>query len=167
MSLGAVRQEDLQRIGRTAGIKTFMDLDFTFSPEQNIIWMEAIVFRASDGGVVWSDAYRSDATIAMLLRTRAAHPQPRRAAEELEHKIEGRPYFGYMVSVGLARIGYNGPTGDIGGADGDDADPRELRRGQRAAVRHLSVGIFFTGAAEAGKNDAQLDDVRRLLLTRS
>ena len=36
-----------------------MDVDFTYTPESNVIWMEAMAFRASDGGVVWSDAYRS------------------------------------------------------------------------------------------------------------
>jgi len=151
VSLGAVRQEDLQRIGRTQGIKTFVDLDFTFNPSAGTIWMEAVAFRASDGGVVWSDAYRSDATTAMLLRSGHRVPSRAERLEELEHKIQGRPYFGYMVSVGLARIGYNGPTGDIGGP------MATIRIHERFGENNqqlfgLSVGIFFTGVPEAGKN---------------
>jgi hypothetical protein len=151
VSLGAVRQEDLQRIGRAQGIKTFVDLDFTFNPQANTIWMEAIAFRASDGGVVWSDAYRSDATTAMLLRSGRRIPSRAERLDELEHKIEGRPYFGYMVGVGLARIGYNGPTGDIGGP------MATIRIHERFGENNqqlfgLSVGIFFTGVPEAGKN---------------
>ncbi len=151
VSLGAVRQEDLQRIGRAQGIKTFLDLDFTFNPSAGTIWMEAVAFRASDGGVVWSDAYRSDATTAMLLRTGRRVPSRQERLDELDRKIQGRPYFGYMLSVGLARIGYNGPTGDIGGP------MATIRIHERFGENNqqlfgLSVGIFFTGAPEAGKN---------------
>ncbi len=151
VSLGAVRQEDLQRIGRTQGIKTFLDLDFTFNPQANTIWMEAIAFRASDGGVVWSDAYRSDATTAMLLRSGRRIPSRAERLEELEHKIQGRPYFGYMVSVGLARLGYNGPTGDIGGPMATIRIHERFGE-NNAQLFGLSVGIFFTGVPEAGKN---------------
>jgi len=151
VSLGAVRQEDLQRIGRAQGIKTFMDLDFTFNPRANTIWMEAIAYRASDGGVVWSDAYRSDATTAMLLRSGRRIPSRAERLDELEHKIEGRPYFGYMVSVGLARIGYNGPTGAIGGPMATIRIHERFGEANQQLFG-LSVGIFFTGAPEAGKN---------------
>jgi len=151
VSLGAVRQEDLQRIGRTQGIKTFVDLDFTFNPQANTIWMEAIAFRASDGGVVWSDAYRSDATTAMLLRSGRRVPSRAERLDELEHKIQGRPYFGYMVAVGLARIGYNGPTGDIGGPMATIRIHERFGEDEQQLFG-LSVGIFFTGAPEAGKN---------------
>ena len=56
-----------------------------------------------------------------------------------------------MVAVGLARIGYNGPTGDIGGP------MATIRIHERFGENNqqlfgLSVGIFFTGAPEAGKN---------------
>jgi hypothetical protein len=151
VSLGAVRQEDLQRIGRSQGIKTFLDIDFTFNPQANTIWMEAIAFRASDGGVVWSDAYRSDATTAMLLRSGRRVPSRAERLDELEHKMEGRPYFGYMVSVGLARLGYNGPTGDIGGPMATIRIHERFGENQQQLFG-LSVGIFFTGAPEAGKN---------------
>jgi hypothetical protein len=151
VSLGAVRQEDLQRIGRAQGIKTFVDLDFTFNPTAGTIWMEAIAFRASDGGVVWSDAYRSDATTAMLLRSGHRIPSRAERLDELEHKIQGRPYFGYTVAIGLARIGYNGPTGDIGGPMGTIRIHERFGENNQQLFG-LSVGIFFTGAPEAGKN---------------
>ena len=151
VSLGAVRQDDLQRIGRTQGIKTFVDLNFTFNPQSNVIWMEAIAFRASDGGVVWSDAYRSDATTAMLLRTGRRIPSRTERLEELDRKLQGRPYFGYMMAVGLARIGYNGPTGDIGGPLMTIRIHERFGEDQQQLFG-LSVGIFFTGVPQAGKN---------------
>jgi hypothetical protein len=151
VTLGAVRTEDLQRIGRTQGIKTFVDLGFTYSPNSNQIWVEAVAFRASDGGVVWSDAYRSDATTAMLLRSGRRIPSRAERLDELEHKLQGRPYYGYMVGVGLARIGYNGPTGDIQGPL-MTIRIHERFGADQAQLFGLSVGIFFTGVPQAGKN---------------
>ena len=151
VTLGAVRTEDLQRIGRTQGIKTFVDLGFTYSPGSNQIWVEAVAFRASDGGIVWSDAYRSDATTAMLLRSGRRIPSRAERLDELEHKLQGRPYYGYTVAVGLARIGYNGPTGDIQGPL-MTIRIHERFGAEQAQLFGLSVGIFFTGVPEAGKN---------------
>jgi hypothetical protein len=151
VTLGAVRQEDLQRIGRAQGIKTFLDLSFTFNPQSNVIWMEAVAFRASDGGVVWSTAYRSNATTAMLLRTGRRIPSRSERLEELEHKIQGRPYFGYMVAVGLARLSYNGPTGDIMGPLMTVRIHERFGEGEQQLFG-LSVGIFFTGVPKAGTN---------------
>ena len=75
---------------RRAGIKTFMDLDFTFSPDQNIIWMEAKVFRASDGGGGLERRLPLGRDDGDAPPHGAAHPDPRRAlrrarAEDLPH----------------------------------------------------------------------------------
>ena len=69
LTMGAVNGDDLRRIGARTGVKTFMEIDFTYSPGPNVVWMSAVVYRAADGAVVWSDAYRSDATMTALLRT--------------------------------------------------------------------------------------------------
>ena len=61
--------------------------------------------------VVWSDAYRSDATMAVLLRTGRRIPTRAERAAELEQKINERPYYGYALSFGVAQIGYAAPTG--------------------------------------------------------
>ena len=61
LTLGAVNSDELRRIGVQTGVKTFMEVDFTYSPASNVVWMAAIVYRASDGVILWSDAYRSDA----------------------------------------------------------------------------------------------------------
>jgi hypothetical protein len=151
VTLGAVRQEDLQRIARSQGIKTFVDLGFNYNPQSNVIWMEAIAFRASDGGVIWSDSYTSNATTAMLLRTGRYVPSRAERLTELEHKLQGRPFFGYMVAVGLARLGYNGPTGDIQGPLMTIRIHERFGEDQQQLFG-LSVGIFFTGVPEAGKN---------------
>ena len=65
--------------------------------------------RASDGGVVWSDAYRSDATMTALLRTGRRIPTRAERAAELEQKINARPNYGYALSLGVAQIGYTAP----------------------------------------------------------
>jgi hypothetical protein len=116
-----------------------------------MIWMEAVAFRASDGGVVWTQAARSDGTTAMLLRTGRRPPSRTERLDELEHKLQGRPYYGYMVGVGLARLGYNGPTGDIQGPMATIRIHERFGDGQ-SQLFGLSVGIFFTGAPQAGKN---------------
>jgi hypothetical protein len=144
VTVGAVRQEDLRRLGETVGIKTFMDIDFTYSAETNVIWMEAMAFRASDGGVVWTDAYRSDGTMASLLRTGRRIPTRAERAAELEQKLAGRPSYGYAASLGIAQLPYTAPTGNITGAQ------VALRFHERFGENQsnlfgLSAGVFTTG----------------------
>ena len=165
VTMGAVKQEDLRRIGQTTGIKTFMDVDFTYAPNSNVVWMQAMAFRASDGGVVWSDAYRSDATMAALLRTGRRIPTRAERAAELEQKINARPNYGYAASLGVAQIGYNAPTGNIAGAQ------VSLRFHEKfgedlGSLFGLSAGIFTTGPPSTTKvpERAELDHARRLLL---
>jgi len=148
VTMGAVKQEDLRRIGQTTGIKTFMDVDFTYAPNSNVVWMQAMAFRASDGGVVWSDAYRSDATMAALLRTGRRIPTRAERAAELEQKINARPNYGYAASLGVAQIGYTAPTGSIAGAQ------VSLRFHEKfgedlGSLFGLSAGIFTTGPPKA------------------
>ncbi|HVV16490.1 MAG TPA: hypothetical protein VHH90_04740 [Polyangia bacterium] len=158
ITLGAVRQEDLRRLGETTGIKTFMDVDFTYSADANVIWLEATVFRASDGGVVWSDAYRSDGTMAALLRTGKRIPTRAERAAELEQKIAARPSYGYAASLGVAQIGYNAPTGNVIGAT------VALRFHERFGDNQsnlfgLSAGIFTTGAPSDNKQPQALNSI--------
>jgi hypothetical protein len=156
VSMGAVKQDDLRRIGHTAGVKTFMDVDFTYAPTSNVVWMQAIVFRASDGGVVWSDAYRSDATMAALLRTGRHIPTRAERAAELERKIAGRPNYGYAASLGVAQVGYSAPTGSIAGAQ------VSLRFHEKfgedlGSLFGLAVGIFTTGPPSMNKQPMALN----------
>ena len=158
ITLGAVKQEDLRRLGETTGVKTFMDVDFTYSPESNVIWLEATVFRASDGGVVWSDAYRSDGTMAALLRSGKPIPSRAERAAELEQKIAQRPSYGYAASLGVAQLGYNAPTGNIIGAQ------VALRFHERFGDNQsnlfgLSAGIFTTGEPSNTKQPQALNSI--------
>ncbi|HVV52284.1 MAG TPA: hypothetical protein VHO06_21625, partial [Polyangia bacterium] len=150
LKLGAVNQDDLRRLGEKVGIKTFMDVDFTYSPDQQVIWMEASVFRASDGGVVWSDAYRSDGTMAALLRTGRRIPTRAERAAELEQKINGRPNYGYGISLGVAQMGYTAPTGDIVGAQASLRFHEKFGEDQ-SSLFGLSAGIFTTGLPSNGQ----------------
>ncbi|HXJ23945.1 MAG TPA: hypothetical protein VMT03_27375 [Polyangia bacterium] len=158
ITLGAVKQEDLRRLGATVGIKTFMDLDFTYSADTGVIWMEATAFRASDGGVVWSDAYRSDGTMAVLLRTGQRIPSRAEKAAELEQKMAGRPNYGYAATLGLAQIGYAAPTGDVIAAQ------VSLRFHEKFGERQsnlfgISAGILTTGPPSTTKKPEALNSI--------
>jgi hypothetical protein len=158
LTLGASNQDDLRRLGEKTGIKTFMDVDFSFSPDQNIILMETTVFRASDGGVLWSDAYRSDGTMTSLLRTGQKIPTREERAAELEQKISGRPSYGYAASLGMAQLGYTAPTGDVVGAQ------VALRFHERFGENQnnlfgISAGIFTTGPPSNTKQPQALNSI--------
>ena len=158
VTVGAVRQEDLKRLGDTTGVKTFMDIDFTFNGDANVVWMEATVFRASDGGIVWIDSYRSDGSTALLLRTGKRIPTRAERAAELEEKIRGRPAYGYAISIGVAQLGYSAPTGNISGAQ---ASVRFHERfgDNMANLFGLSAGIFTTGPPSEDKHPQALNTI--------
>ena len=158
LTLGAVKQEDLRRLGETTGIKTFMDLDFTFSPDQNVIWMEASVFRASDGNVVWSDAYRSDGTMTALLRTGQHIPTRAERAAELEQKIAGRPSYGYAASLGMLQMGYHGADGRHRRRQRLAEVPREVRREPGEPVRHQRRDLHHR-SSQTGKVPQALNSI--------
>ncbi len=158
ITLGAVKQEDLRRLGDTAGIKTFMDIDFTYSADSNVIWMEATAFRASDGGVVWSDAYRSDGTMAVLLREGNKIPSRAEKAAELQQKIEGRPNYGYAISLGIAQLGYTAPTGDVMGAQVSYRLQEKFGESQRSLFG-LSAGVLTTGPPSSSKKPQALNSI--------
>lgn len=158
VTLGAVKQEDLRRLGETAGIKTFMDVDFSYSADSGVIWMEAMAFRASDGGVVWSDAYRSDGTMAVLMRTGVRIPSRAEKAAELEQKIAGRPNYGYAASLGIAQMGYSAPTGDVIGATVSLRFHEKFGENQ-SNLFGMSAGVFTTGPPSSSKKPQALNSI--------
>jgi hypothetical protein len=158
VTLGAVKQDDLRRLGESTGIKTFLDVDFSYSPQSNVIWLEAIAFRASDGGVVWSDGYRSDATMAALLRTGKRIPSRAERAAELEAKIAARPNYGYSASLGIAQIGYAAPTGSIVGAQ-IGLRFHERFGEQNTSLFGMAAGIITTGVPKEGKVPQALNTI--------
>jgi hypothetical protein len=100
-----------------------------------VVWMQAMAFRASDGGVVWSDAYRSDATMAALLRTGRHIPTRAERAAELEQKINARPNYGYAASLGVlgSLFGLSVGIFTTGPPKKEGATPQALNAGQLAA----------------------------------
>ena len=158
ITLGVVNQAELRRLGESVGIKTLMDLDFSFSPDQNIIWVEAKVFRASDGTVVWSDAYRSDGTMAALLRTGARIPTRAERSAELEQKISARPSYGYAASLGMMQMGYSAPTGDIVGANASLRFHERFGENQ-SSLFGIGAGIFTTGPPSKNKQPQALNSI--------
>ena len=158
LTLGAVNTDDLRRIGARSGVKTFMEVDFTYSPSSNVVWMSAVIYRASDGGVVWSDAYRSDATMAALLRTGQRIPTRAERAAELESKINARPNYGYALSLGVAQIGYAGATGDIAGAQASLRFHEKFGENQ-SSLFGMTAGIFTTGPPSTDKMPQALNSI--------
>jgi hypothetical protein len=156
LTMGTVNTDDLRRIGVKTGVKTFMEIDFTYSPGSNIVWMSAIVYRASDGGVVWSDAYRSDATMTALLRTGQRIPTRAERAEELDRKLKERAYWGVSLTTGIAQIGYAGATGDIMGFN---ATVRLVEKfgENRSNQFGVSLGAFVTGAPDPNQTPQALN----------
>ena len=156
LTLGASNGDDLRRIGAKTGVKTFMEVDFTYSPGSNIVWMSAVVYRASDGVVVWSDAYRSDATMTALLRTGKIIPSRAERAAELEGKINARPYYGITLGLGVAQIGYTGGTGDIIG--GTMSFRLHEKFGEsRSHLFGLTLSFFLTGPPKETQVPAALN----------
>ena len=158
LTLGAVNADDLRRIGAKTGVKTFMEIDFTYSPNANVVWMSAVVYRASDGVVVWSDAYRSDATMAALLRTGRRIPSRAERAAELEQKLNQRPYYGYALSLGVAQIGYTGRTGDIAGAQASLRFHEKFGE-DLTSLFGMTAGIFTTGPPKENKTPQALNSI--------
>lgn len=158
LTLGAVSADDLRRIGEKAGVKTFMEVDFTYSPTSNVVWMSAVVYRASDGAVVWSDAYRSDATMAALLRTGRRIPTRAERAAELEQKINQRPYYGYAISLGVAQLGYSAPTGSIAGAQASLRFHEKFGE-DLSSLFGMTAGIFTTGPPKTDKVPQALNSI--------
>ena len=158
LTLGAVNGDDLRRIGAKTGVKTFMEVDFTYSPTSNVVWMSAVVYRASDGAVVWSDAYRSDATAAVLLRTGQRIPSRAERVEELERKVSQRPYYGFAMGFGIAQIGYAGQTGDIVG--GTISGRFHEKFGENlTSLFGLTLSAFLTGAPNPNQQPQALNSV--------
>ena len=135
-----------------------MEVDFTYSPTSNVVWMSAVIYRASDGGVVWSDAYRSDATMAALLRTGNRIPTRAERAAELESKINARPNYGYALSLGVAQIGYAGATGDIAGAQASLRFHEKFGENQ-SSLFGMTAGIFTTGPPSTDKMPQALNSI--------
>jgi len=158
LTLGAVNADDLRRIGAKTGVKTFMEVDFTYSPTSNVVWMSAVVYRASDGAVVWSDAYRSDATVAVLLRTGQRVPSRAERVSELERKIAARPYYGFALGFGIAQIGYAGQTGDIVGGT-ISARFHEKFGESLTSLFGLTLSAFLTGAPNPNQQPQALNSV--------
>jgi hypothetical protein len=156
LTLGAVNQADLRRIGAQTGVKTFMELDFTYSPSTNVVWMAVVVYRASDGVVVWSNGYRSDSTMTALLRTGTKIPTRAERAAELEAKINARPYYGIALGLGVAQIGYTGGTGDIIGGT-MSFRLHETFGENRSHLFGLSLSFFLTGPPKEGQVPAALN----------
>jgi hypothetical protein len=158
IKVGAPNQEDLKRLGEKIGVRSFMDVDFTYSPDQQVIWMEASIFRASDGVILWSDAYRSDGTMAALLRTGKRIPTRAEKADELERKINARPNYGYAASMGMAQMGYTAPTGDVIGAQVSLRFHEKFGDNQ-GSLFGISAGIFTTGPPSSGKQPQALNSI--------
>jgi hypothetical protein len=111
VTLGATTQADLRRIGDDIGARTFMELDLNFNQVPTEVTLAAKIYRASDGHILWASAIKGDETTAAVMRTGQKPPSREEELAELNRKLERRPYFGYLVAMGFAYIGGDGPKG--------------------------------------------------------
>ncbi len=113
--MGMVRQEDMQSEAEKLGVVTFLRAALSWFPRANVVALQAEVVRALDGAVLWSEVYRSDASTAAILRTGTRIQTREERVLELERKLARRPYYGYRVWGGAARIPYDRPEGSLNG----------------------------------------------------
>lgn len=115
VSLGHVRQEELIAEANRLGVVTFLDAFVSYVPGANIVALNVQIYRASDGKILWTETYQSDATTAAVLRSGDRVLTRDEARAELVRKIEQRPYYGYQVLAGAGYIPYDSPEGGITG----------------------------------------------------
>ncbi|MFW5968517.1 MAG: hypothetical protein ACOCV2_13420, partial [Persicimonas sp.] len=118
VTMGLAGQDDLEREAERIGVDNFMNAHLSYFPEANVVAMQVDVMRASDGAILWSETYRSDATTAAILRSGDRVMSRAERVEELERKLEERPEFGYAAHFGISTIPYDIPAGSITGAAG-------------------------------------------------
>ena len=110
VTLGHVSQEELAREAKNLGVTAFADAYIAYIPGANVVSMNIQIYRASDGKILWTETYQSDATTAAILRSGDRVLSRDEAREELIRKIEQRPYYGYQLMVGFGAIPYDSPT---------------------------------------------------------
>lgn len=114
---GVVNTEEMRAVGHKIGARTFLDVAFSFSPEEGAMEMDFQLIRAEDAEVLWAESFRADESTPMLLRSSSAPMKRKDRLEDLERLLEGRPYYGIAASAGFMLIPYNDPVGgDIFGA---------------------------------------------------
>lgn len=118
VTMGLVNQADLAREAKRIGVSNFLNLHFSYFPGANIVALQAEVMRASDGAILWTETYQSDATTAAILRSGDRIMSREERVAELERKLEQRPAYGYMAYFGSSYIPYDIPGGGIMGAAG-------------------------------------------------
>ena len=110
VSLGHVTQEELAATAKRIGVNAYIDAFVAYMPGANVVSMNVQIFRASDGKILWSETYQSDATTAAVLRSGDRILTRDEARAELVRKIEQRPYYGYQFHGGAGFIPYDSPT---------------------------------------------------------
>lgn len=116
VTLGITNQEDLRSEANNIGVQTFMDARLSYFPGANIVALQVEIFRASDGAILWTETYRSDATTAAILRSGDRVVTRAERLKELERKIDQRPYYGHILYGGMTYIPYDSPLGGSSGA---------------------------------------------------
>lgn len=110
VSLGHVTQEELAETARKLGVRAYIDAYISYIPGANVVSMNVQIYRATDGKILWTETYQSDATTAAILRSGDRVLTRDEARAELLRKIEARPYYGYQVTAGFGVIPYASPT---------------------------------------------------------
>ena len=116
VSRGFVDQSELAAEAKRLGVSAYLDAFVAYVPGANVVSLNIQIFRATDGKVLWTESYRSDATTAAILRSGDRVLTRDEARAELVRKLEERPYYGYQVLAGGGFIPYDNPAvGALGG----------------------------------------------------
>ncbi len=110
VSLGQTTQEELAEVAKNLGVIAFLDVYLAYDPGANTVSMSVQIYRATDGKVLWSETYMSDATTAAVLRSGERLQTREEAYEELVRKIQEKPYYGYQLTIGMGVIPYDSPS---------------------------------------------------------
>jgi hypothetical protein len=117
VSIGAVTQDDLRRIGKDIGAKAFLEVDLTFNQAPAELTLAARIYRATDAHIVWTGAIKGDETTAAIMRTGKVPPSREEQLAEMKRKMEARPYYGILAFVGAGYIQSDGPKNGYWGAN--------------------------------------------------
>ena len=113
VTMGIADQAQLRREAETIGVNAFLDVRVAYYPQSNVATMVAEAIEATNGTVIWSRSFRSDATTAEILRSGEELQTRQERVEELERRIDMRPHLGHQVSLGAGLIPYTGAQGNI------------------------------------------------------
>ena len=116
VSRGITDREELQRVAAKYGARMLLSAVLTLYTNPNSLALDVELVKADDGTIAFAEGYRVHPQTAQLYRS-ADRAQKREARlKDLEERLNQRPQFGTMVSLGAMLIPSDSPSGVVVGA---------------------------------------------------